>query len=200
MKPISRKHIPIFVLILLAAAGLACNMPNAKVGSSPPPREVTPPSADALESFNDKWLALNQATPDGPFVLTFTEAELTSVVVEALGEAELDSGLPLPVQNVQIVLEDDTAYAYGTAVLDPVEVDGVIEVVPVIGADGLVDVTIQSVEFGPLEIDPSLVDEIASTVEASINEPIQASQLDITLTNIVIDNGELTVSGVISPQ
>ena len=60
--------------------------------------------------------------------------------------------------------------------------------------------TIQSVEFGPLEVDPGLVDEIASTVEASINEPIQASQLDITLTNIDIANGELTVSGVISPQ
>jgi hypothetical protein len=200
MKPISRKFIPIFVFVLLAAAGLACNMPNPRVGSSPPPREVTPPSADALESFNDKWLALNQATPDGPFVLTFTEAELTSAVVEALGEAELDSGLPLPVQDVQIVLEDDTVYAYGTALLEPLEVDGVIEVVPEIGADGLVDVTIQSVEFGPLEVDPSLVDEITSTVEASINEPIQASQLDITLTNIVIANGELTVSGVISPQ
>jgi hypothetical protein len=200
MKPISRKFIPIFVFMLLAAAGLACNMPNPRAGNAPPPREITPPPADSLQSFNDKWLVLNQATPDGPFALTFTEAELTSAVGEALEEAELDSGLPLPVQNVQIILEDDTAYAYGTAILEPVEVDGVIEVVLEIGADGLVDVTIQSVEFGPLEVDPGLVDEIASTVEASINEPIQASQLDITLTNIDIANGELTVSGVISPQ
>jgi hypothetical protein len=193
------KSISVFVVILSIAAGLACNMPNARVGSSPPPREVTPPSVDALESFNDKWLALNQATPDGPFVMTFTEAELTSVVVEALEEAEVDSNLSLPVQNVQIILDDDTVYAYGTAALDPLQVEGVIEVVPMIGTDGLVDVTIQSVEFGPLEVDSSLIEEIATTIEASINEPIQASQLDITFTDIVIANGELTVSGVISP-
>jgi hypothetical protein len=199
MKLTNSKSIPIFVFILLTVAGLACNMPDARVGSPPPPREITPPSVDALESFNDKWLELNQATPDGPFVLTFTEAELTSVVVEALEEAELDSGLSLPVQDVQIILDDDIVYAYGTADLDPLAVDGVIEVVPEIGADGFVDVTIQSVEFGPLEIDPGLAEEIAATVEASINEPLQASQLNITFTDIVISDGELTVSGMISP-
>jgi hypothetical protein len=199
MKSPDSKSIPIFVLLSLTLASLACNMPTARAGSSPPPREATPPSADSLASFNDKWLALNQATPDGPFVLTFTEAELTSVVVEALAEAEVDSDLPLPVQDVQIILEDGIVYAYGTAALEPLQVEGVIEVVPTIGADGLVDVTIQSVNFGPLEIDSGLVEEIASTVEASINEPIQASQLDITFTDIVIANGELTVNGVISP-
>ena len=199
MKLLSSKSVPIFVSILLTLASLACNMPNARMGGSPPPREATPPSADALASFNDKWLALNQATPDGPFILTFTEAELTSVVVEALDEAELDSGQPIPVQDVQIILDNDMVYAYGTADLEPLQVEGVIQVVPVIGSDGLVDVTIQSVEFGPLEIDSGLVDKIATTVEASINEPIQASPLDITFTDIVIADGELTVNGIISP-
>jgi hypothetical protein len=199
MKPISRKSIPVFVCILLVVASLACNMPDARMGSSPPPRAITPASADALESFNGKWLELNQATPDGPFVLTFTEAELTSVVTEALEETELDSGLPLPVQDVQIILDNDLVYAYGTADLEPLQVEGVIEAVPEIGPDGLVDVTIQSVEFGPLEVDPDLVEEIAATIEASINEPLQASPLDITFTDIVISDGELTVSGMISP-
>jgi hypothetical protein len=199
MKLISRKSIPIYVFISLTVASLACNMPDPQMGSSPPRREITPPSVDALESFNDKWMVLNQATPDGPFALTFTEAELTSVVHGALEEAELDSGLPLPVQDVQIILDNDMVYAYGTADLEPLQVEGVIEVVPEIGADGLVDVTIQSVEFGPLEVDHSLVEEIATTVEESINEPLQASQLDITFTDIVISNGELTVNGIISP-
>ncbi len=199
MTPARRTSILILVAGLLTLASLACNMPAPRLGGPRPPRQAVQPSVDALESFNEKWRALNLATPDGPFTLTFTEAELTSVVAAALEQAEADSGTPLPVQDVQVILQDGAIYAYGTANIDPIQVNGLIVAAPTIGPDGRVSIAIRSVEFGPLEIDPELIDEIAASVEASINAPLQASSASIVLTDITISDGQLTISGTITP-
>ena len=182
--------------VLLILSTLACNA----AGLAPRmPAQTVAPSPEALQSFKDKWRNLSMATPNGPFTVTFTEAELTSAVDAAVREAQADSGETIPVQNVQVFLRDGVIDAYGQAALEPLTVTGHISMTPGIGPDGQVNLTILQVDFGPLEVDESMLDQLMTTVESSINEPIQTSPLNITLTDITIAEGQITINGTITP-
>lgn len=186
------------ILIALPLASLACNAAAFSRVGAPAPAQDVQPSADALASFNSKWRNLNLATPSGPFSITFTEAELTSAANAAIAQTEADSGQAIPIDNVQVHLRPEAIDVFGQVQLDPLTVNGLITFVPSIGADGRIHLEIAEVEFGPLDVDETLLDEIVASVEHSINEPIQASPSKITLTSLVIDQNLLTISGTIS--
>ncbi len=183
------------VTIALIWGTLACNAP---LGASGKPSEAVLPSDEALASFHSKWRALNLATPSGPFTLTFTEAELTSAVDAAIREAEAD-GADIPFEDVQVQLANGAINVYGTVHMPPLAFSGLITIVPTIGPNGTVEITITRIEFGPLEFDSATFDQLAAAVEQSINAPIVASPFHITLSAISITNGEMTISGTIAP-
>jgi hypothetical protein len=199
MRQSTRQYYPILALCAVILASLACNMPAPRIGGPRAPAQAAQPSPESLTSFNDKWRELNQSAPNGPFSITFTEAELTSAVASAIAQAEAESSEPIPVEDVQVVLTDQTIYVYGRAKIDIVETNGLIVVVPTIGPDGRVHVDIASIEFGPLEVDPELLAELVATVESSINAPIQTSPFSITLATITIADGQMTIAGTIAP-
>ncbi len=189
----------LFTGIILAAATLACNAPGLQFGSASAPTATVQTSQEAYNSFNSKWRNLNLATPNGPFSITFSEAELTSAVNIGIAQQEDDSGTAAPIHNVQVVLRDGAIGIYGQVGSDALAVNGTLTVIPSIGADGLVHITITDVQFGPVQLDQSMLDEMRSRVEQSINEPIQASPFHIVLNAITIASGELTISGTITP-
>jgi hypothetical protein len=193
------KTTTLLTLSVLLTSTLACNMPGPRVGGPERPPQAAAASTESLDSFNDKWHELNLDTPAGPFSMTFTEAELSSVLAEAIQQAEADSGEDIPVGNPSVALQDGVINVYGQVSINTFQVDGLIVAVPVIGPDGLIDIQISSVEFGPIEIDPARLDELVSGIERSINAPIQSSPFNITLTTITIANGLMTVEGTIAP-
>ncbi len=184
---------------VLAAASLACNLPSPKVGGPEPPPDAPTASDEALKSFNDKWEDLSQTTPNGPFSVTFTEAELTSAVVEGMRQHEADSGEPVPVQNPQMILRDGVISIYMTLQADIARVNGLVVMQPVIAQNGLVALMVTQAEFGPVDVDPSQLDALVVEAERTINAPIQASPADVTLSEIVIADGQMTVNGTIFP-
>lgn len=199
MKSLSRKMHIAGLITAMALSALACNLPGPRLGGPEAPAEAPLPSEDALESFKEKWRELNLATPDGPFSITFTEAELTSALASAIEQQEADTGEPIPVQDPRVVLADGQINVYATIALDVATASGLIVASPTIGPDGLVSIDIVSAEFGPLDLDPQMLDDLAARVERSINEPIQASPFDIQLSGIDISSGQMTVSGTITP-
>lgn len=186
-------------ILVLLLTSLACNMPGRRLGGPERPVQAPTPSADSLDSFDDKWRDLNLATPAGPFSITFTEAELSSALAEALRQAEADRGQDLPIQNPGVVLKDGAMNIYGQIVASGFAANGLIVAVPTIGPDGLIDIQITSAEFGPIELDPSLLGELVTSIERSINEPIQSSPFDIALNTITITSGQMTIDGIIAP-
>jgi hypothetical protein len=186
-------------LFALLFSALACNMPGPRIGGPEKPTQAPTPSAESLESFNDKWRDLNLATPDGPFSMTFTEAELSSALADALQEAKVDGGQDIPIENPSVVLKDGTINLYGQVSINTFQANGLIVAVPSIGQDGLIHIQISSVEFGPIDLDPSLLDTLVSNIEQSINAPIQSSPFNIVLTSITIADGEMTIDGTITP-
>lgn len=183
----------------LVLASLACNAAGVSQLNSAPPSPVVEVSPDDLQSFNSKWRDLNLATPDGPFSLTFTEAELTSAVQSAIAEAEAESGQPLPIEDVTVSVREGAIDVYGQAKIDPLTVNGMISVVPTLSDTGRIELEVIDVQFGAIELGDSMLNEIVESVEHSINQPLQASPSRITLDTITMTDGELTVSGTINP-
>ncbi len=189
-----------FILGMLVLAALACTAPAYQNVSGPQaPPDVPQSSDEALQSFNSKWRELNLATPNGPFNVTFTEAELTSAMSEVLDEAKADGLESIPISDVQVDLRDGYMYVYGQLEVDLIEVNGLVTVLPTLGDDGWVDLEIISFDFGALEVDPELLAELTSSAEQSLNAQIQASQLDIDLTGVYISDESLMLSGTINP-
>ena len=191
----SKNGILSVVLSMLTAGTLACNLAGIR---PPAPSYNVAPSAEALQSFKDKWRNLSMVTPSGPFTMTFTETELTSAVDAALQDAQAN-GEPVPVENLQVFLRDGTITVYGQAQFDPLTVTGQVGLVPSVTPDGQVALTLVSVDFGPLEVDEALLDQLIARLERSINEPIRTSPLRITLTDIVVADGEITLLGTLTP-
>ncbi len=184
---------------LLALSALACNMPGLQLGGPQPPPQAVQPSGEALASFNDKWRTLNFATPDGPFSITFTNEELTSVVAEAIAQTEADTGETIPIQDIQVIMGDGVVNIYGRINVGGFDANGLIVAVPSIGANGQLDVEIASIQYGPLQLDPSVLDQVMTSVEQSINSPIQSSPFTITLSDVIITDGQMTINGTITP-
>lgn len=194
---------PMAASILLAAvlmpSTLACNAPFAAPVPAPPPTLAPSEAVDALESFNSKWRDLNFATPTGPFELVLTEAELNAALAESLAENELENGSPYALSNVQLELVEGVAVVYATVNLEPLVTTGRLVAVPSIAPDNQVDITITSVEFGPLEVDHDLLAEMEVAAARSINRQIAASPFDITLKDVDISDGQMTITGFIAP-
>lgn len=196
----TRIALAVFVLVL-SASSLACNAAAASRISppTPPPAMEAGATANALSSFNEKWRELNISTPDGPFSVTFTEAELTSAIQAAIAQAEADSGQALPVDDMQVTLGNGVIDVFGHVAVEPLNVSGKISVSPSLDSTGMVQLNVLSAEFGVVQLDAALLDSVIDNVEHSINEPIQASPMNITLNEVTVTDGELTVSGVINP-
>ena len=190
----------VLVLLALAASSIACNAAALSRLSPPgPPSPGVEGSADALNSFNEKWRELNLATPGGPFSVTFTEAELTSAVQAALAEAQADTGQSFPVENVQVALRNGSVDVYGQIRVDPLTANAEVNVVPYIGSNGNVELEITRAAFGMFEVDQSVINGVLNSVERSINQPIHASPANISLTDVAVSDGQLTVNGTINP-
>src|SRR5205085_1687065 len=147
----------------LVLGTIACNMPGPKLAGPQPPADAPTPSDDALESFNDKWRDLNLATPYGPFSITFTEAELTSAFDAAIQQS-IEQGQDVPIRDPRVVLSDGLLYVYAVLELDVTQASGLIIARPSFGDDGLVKLTVESVEFGPVDVDPSMLDSLADEI------------------------------------
>jgi hypothetical protein len=131
--------------------------------------------------------------------VTFTESELTSALDEAIRRYQAETGETIPVQNPQIVLQNGQILLYTQLQLDVTQASGLVVATPAIGPDGLVDIQIDSAEFGPIDVDPAMLEGLAAELEQSINAPIQASPFTITLSEITAAEGQLAVSGTITP-
>ncbi len=192
--------LPIAIAGLLTFSALACNFPFApqsQSGAATPPRQVEFTESD-LESFNTKWRGLVMATPGGPFTVTFTEAELNAAMQQAITQARAD-GREIPISSAQLVLADGQIQVYTQVSLGPIQPTGVIRIAPAIAPDGSIDVTIVSVDFGMIQFDTAMLDELVAMLERSINDPIQASPVDVRVETISLTEGELTVGGTLTP-
>lgn len=180
--------------ILLVLAPVCCAI---YIGAPQPPfNRTVEASAEALASFDEEWHTV-VAGPPGDFAMTFSEAELTSAVWDAISQAEIESGEDIPISNLQVYLEDGLMHLYGTIDAGPVQSGGVVVVQPTVGADGQVDIAISSADFGLIELSQTDLNSLETEVEDALNSWIVSSGANVTA--ITVANGQLIINGSTGP-
>ena len=135
--------------------------------------------------------------PPGDFTMTFSEAELTSAVWDSIAQMEMESGEDIPISDVQVLLENNTMYLYGTIDAGIVQSAGVITAQPSVRPDGTIDVAITSADFGLIQLSQDDVSALETEVETTLNAWIAES--GATVTGVAISQGQFVVTGSTVP-
>jgi uncharacterized protein YpmS len=187
-----RSHVLISLAALILAAQFCCCCGN--IGGPEPPYVITP-SDDAVQRFKERWTTAIDSSLDGSFTITVTEEEMTSLIVQQLAKQED----PPSISNLQVHLRDGRIEVYATATVnDSLPVPGMVAF-SATATDGNIDVTVEEVEFGPLPMPDSIVETATDMLNDLIHRSMLAEMGEVTITDIQISEGEMTLTGGISP-
>ena len=183
------------ISLVIVITGLACNLPFAAntdtFQDDPAARE------EALKTFNEKWTSLARATPDEHFELAFSEQELTAVLIEQIHSLEMDSQTQFFFQNPQITLQNGSITITGQILIASIPVNGKAAVIPSITDSGKISVAVEKMEFGGMEFDQTTLSSFTGMIEQSINQPLYALPVSVSVESLAIENGILTISGAL---
>ncbi|NDJ53083.1 MAG: hypothetical protein GYB68_08375 [Chloroflexi bacterium] len=178
---------------VLVLGALACNMPS--IAGPQPPDDIPTPSASDLDSFGQKLEDLQDGGLAQPFSVTFTQAELNAIANASLDDLAA-SGEEIPVRDVVLVLDDGLMYSYGTIQIESLQANGLVTIRPSISADQTrLIISVESAEFGPINVDGETIESLRSEVERGLNDLLNTSGGTILLTSLILDDGFLTVEG-----
>lgn len=187
-----RSHIlvPLIALAVVAQSCCCCT----GLGGPQPPYAITP-SDEAAQRLRERWNTAVIESTDGSFTITVTEEEVTSAVVQMLAEQD---DLP-PISDPQVHLRDGRIEVYATVTVgDSLAQPGLIAFSAAI-IDGEIDVTIEESAFGPLPIPGPVQETLTERLNESLSRIVRGQAGDTLITDIQIGEGEMTISGQVSP-
>ncbi len=180
-------------IVALVAAAQVCCCINL-IGGPQPPYPVTP-SDQAIERFKERWRATLEGIADGSVSITVSEEELTSLAVKVLEE---QADLP-EVSNLQILLRNGRIEAYATIrVNDALSVPGMAAFAVTV-VDGRLNVALDEMDFGPLSLPQQVIDTLTARLNKLITESIKNEVGAVTISDVQIGNGEMTITGQLAP-
>lgn len=189
-----RSHVLIILLIALTVVAQSCCC-CAMIGGPQPPYSLTP-SDESIQRLQERWATVVEESPDGSFAITVTEEEMTSLVAQMLAKRE---NLP-PVSDLQVHFCDGRIEVYATVTLaDSLPVPGLVTF-SATATGGEINVTLEEIAFGPLPIPEPVLEELTATLDEMISESIPAETSEVTITDIQIGEGQMTISGKTSPE
>lgn len=187
-------------LALLVMATVACTIPIGPATPQTGP-EMVPTvvfTQEALTSFENKLNTLMDTASYGPVTITFTEEELGAVVCRELERAKAE-GIEIPISEIGLALGDNQLRVSGKLEIPGINATGWVSIQPQIRADGLVDLQVASVEFGFIDFQPDVLNDLTDALERSINSFLVTSEYTVKLTAITITDSDITLSGTINP-
>jgi hypothetical protein len=188
-----RSHalIPIVALAVVAQSCCCC----ALVGGPQPPHSITP-SDEAVQRFRERWATVVDESLDGSFTITVTEEEMTSLVAQMLAKQED----PPPIRDLQAHFRNDRIEVYATVTVnDSLPLPGLVAF-SVSATDGELSVTLEEIAFGPLPIPDPVLETLTDAFNESLSTIILAEMDEALITDIQVGEGQMTISGRITPD
>lgn len=180
---------PLVVLLpLLLLAVLACG--PCSLSSCSAPREESVPTIEvsqaAAQSLEDKLREQLEENPNPQFLIRITNEEATSLVNARLAEAEEP-----PIQEPRIWFTRGRVYVSGRLVnIVPTPIDALL-VATVKVVDGQARLQFDDATVGTVKV-PQLV---LSELEQTVNDALATAQINLTITEVQVREGEIVVSG-----
>jgi hypothetical protein len=177
--------------VLLAAASLACSL---GLGGPTPPASPIPVSTDAAGQLEEIITQAAGNSQNGEVTVVVTEEQLTSFVALKLAE-DPDAALKDP----QVFLRDGQIILYGSARVGSVTAPAEIRLDIATDAEGGLDVTVASANFGPLPVPQSMLDTLSASLDEAVSGRLGPQATGIRITSIVVGDGEMSITGTANP-
>jgi len=176
------------ILLVLVTTSLACNLPGSINNLSPTAIPMTNEEAEQLEE-NLKATLENPAS-DGEVTLKITQQQLNAYMVSQINEqhSQFISDPVITLTNNQIELQ-------GKFTQGSFSVDTKMAFRPRIDANGDPKLDVVSIDLGGLPIPDSLTDQVEDLVDDTLADYLDVSSNRFKVSNIAIDEGEMTVTG-----
>jgi uncharacterized protein YpmS len=179
-----RKNKIYFVLLILLAVGLACNLPASGNPTAEPKAATSQPESPTAMPTP---AANNQSST--PVTLTFTEADITSMLDQQLKQ--------MPTQiltNPQVHLQNQMVELTGHVNQGMISGDVDVKFQVLIDENGQPKIKLVSANLGSIPIPSSMVNPIISSIDLS--KLTDSSGVHYKIQSLDISNGKLTVTGV----
>jgi hypothetical protein len=178
------------IVIALSVAAQACCCATL-LGGPQPPYAITY-SEETVQRLQERLDGI-QADASGDFGFTISEEEMTALAVQALDEMAEGP----PISELQVFFRNGRVELYMTMHLaDFFSLPGMIAFT--IGAqEGDFVVTIEEMIVGPLLLPESITEAITDTLDDTLVEGISNGEDSVSITDVQIGAGEMTISGQI---
>lgn len=182
-----QRYKKLMVILLLAAATLACNLTRAVTAPMP----TVPVSTEAVENLeNAVEEAFQGAQTSGTIELEITESQLTSLVAFELEErgAGYITNPQIFLQNGQVQM---TAKVVRQGLSTSVRAVLKVQIDPI----GRPVFDVISANIGPLPLPGDLITEIEERINQAFQQQLDSLAPDLVIENIAIANGVMTITG-----
>lgn len=181
-------QLSIFALLALTFASLACTL---FVGGPQLPEATIPVSTEAAGSVAEQMnQAATAAASSGVMTISISESQLTSLLTYRL-QQEADPILTEPL----VLLRDGEIQIYGKAVRGNFQANIRIALAATIDSAGRPQITVTSVDLGPLPAPEGLNNTISALVNEAFTGALGPAALGFRLESIVIADGVMTLTG-----
>jgi hypothetical protein len=192
LKALNRWRTLVAVVAALALATLACS-PSLGIGAPTPPGSPVPVSTEAAGQLEGAWGTAVANTNNGLVTVVMTEEQLTSYAA-----LKLTSDANSPIEDPQIYLRNGKLMLYGKVKTNNVTLPAALTLSVVPTAAGAVSVTIDAADVGPMPVPSALRDVLASNLNNLIAQNAGGSNTGFKVTDIVIADGKMTISGTLT--
>jgi len=176
----------IIVLLVLAAASLACNRPTAE---SPALQTGEPMSQEELQRLQDE-LAATLASSTGDVTITLTEDQINSIIVTKMAEQP-----DTPVTDPSVNLTNGTMQVYGKVNQAGLSLDMKMVLQPDVGANGEPNLSVTEMSLGGIPIPDQLKDQIGTLINDALREYLANQAPGFRVSSITIDESQMVVTG-----
>ncbi len=184
-------------LLALIVAALACSLP---VGGPERPGPAIPVSEEAAaRAERAVETALEAAAQTRSLTLTLTQEEVTSWVVLRAEEYALQIGERVPLENLQIYLDDNAIRLYGDYDDHGVAARALVTIVPAVTTAGLIDATVTAAQVGPVTLSDADLQKINQAVQDNLRALMARLEGRYRIIGLLVDGGTVTVSAQVLP-
>ncbi|KPL74333.1 hypothetical protein ADN00_13595 [Ornatilinea apprima] len=185
MKSIYGKLIPF--LLIVTFVSIACNLPVSVASDPHSPVEVS--AQDAQSAVNTLEEAADQLGQSGATTIQLTESQLSALLANQLAGAE-SGGF----SNPQVQIEGEQIWVVGNIQQGPISVGVQLTLAAVKDAAGKPSIQLQSVDFGQFPAPQSMVDNLSSFVNTSINQAMSETAGELEIVDLVVGNDAITIT------
>jgi hypothetical protein len=175
-------------MLVLILSSLACNM---FIGGPEYPETQIPISTEAAGTVDEQLQqAVETAKETGALNFTIDEAQLTALVAQKVA-ADPESFLTEP----QVLLRDNEIQIFGKAQQGYFAANVRITLSAAVDGNGQPQITVKSVDFGPLPAPEGMNSTISALVNEAFTGALGPAATGFRLETITIANGLMTLTG-----